>query len=331
MPSLDPITLATLIGGLIVLGISGHFLVDGALSLAKRLGVSGLAAGIFIVGFGTSAPELLVALDAARSGYPDLALGNIVGSNIANIWLVLALPALLLPQMTGGHGQRTALIGMLLVTAAWIALTPFISLTPAIGYGMLAGLAAYAIWTYVNARQGVAAELVDSETLTQKSPKTIWTSIIFVLVGIAGLPLGAHLMVEGGVSLAEAYNVPDEYIGLTLLAVGTSLPELGAGIAAALRKKPGVFVGNVIGSNIFNILGAGGIISIFGKGPISVTGSFTQYDHWAMAAAALTAAAFILTRARIGRLAALLMLAIYAVYITGLVNGWSFLDLVHEI
>ena len=139
------------------------------------------------------------------------------------------------------------------------------------------------------------------------------------------MPVGAHLIVDSGVNIARTFNISEEIIGLTLLAIGTSLPEIGAGIAAALRGRGEVLVGNVLGSNIFNILAAGGIISFFG--PINVARTFPQYDHWAMVAAALTAAVFIIPKARISRLAGIVMLLIYALYIYGLIDGWNILAL----
>ncbi|MEQ9314941.1 MAG: sodium:calcium antiporter, partial [Henriciella sp.] len=141
------------------------------------------------------------------------------------------------------------------------------------------------------------------------------------LVGIVGLPIGAHLIVEGGTGIARNYDVPEEVIGLTLLAIGTSLPELGAGLAAAFRKRGDVIIGNVLGSNIFNILGAGAIISMFG--PTDLAPTFSQYDHWAMAAATLTLGLFVLPRTKITRLAALAMILVYCIYLYGLVNGWN--------
>ena len=134
------------------------------------------------------------------------------------------------------------------------------------------------------------------------------------------------MIVDGGVGVARFYEIPEELIGLTLLAVGTSLPEIGAGIAAALRNKTDVLVGNVLGSNLFNILGAGGLIAFFG--PIKAAQSFGNYDHWVMAAAALVIGLFIFAKMRIGRLAGILLLLIYAVYIYGIDNGWN-LSLIH--
>ncbi|MEM7768715.1 MAG: calcium/sodium antiporter [Pseudomonadota bacterium] len=325
----DLIAFASLAGGLVLLAIAGDYLVGGAVSLGRHLGISPLVAGIFVVGFGTSAPEMIVAVDAAVTGYPELALGNIVGSNIANVWLVLGLPALIAPLVTGGFGQKRALTAMGIATAAWILVTATGPLHAGVGAAFILGLIVYAMITLYAVRSAVAAGVdvgMDDDLELFGWPKTL----IYLSVGLIGLPIGAHLIVDGGVHVARTFNVPEEVIGLTLLAVGTSLPEIGAGIAAVRKGHGSVVVGNVLGSNIFNIAGAGGIVGLmagFSETPVRVTATFTNYDHWAMAAAALTLAIFIVTRSAITRLAGVLLLLIYAVYIYGLVNGWNILGL----
>ena len=321
----DLVLIAALAGGLIIMAFAGDFLVNGSVAVARRLGVSPLIAGIFIVGFGTSAPEMIVSLDAALEGRTGLALGNIVGSNIANIFLVLSLPALLVPLQAGGHGQGRALTAMLIATAVWTGITTIMPLTVMTGFLFLLILIGYCGFTFLQARRAVATGADPGVTLEDEPHISLMRALAYIPLGIGGLVLGANLIIAGGVGVAEFYGVPQEWIGLTLLAIGTSLPEVGAAIAAALRKKGEVAIGNVLGSNIFNILGAGGIISLFG--PIQVAPTFRQYDHWAMALAAVLVGSFILTRARIGRLAGILMLLIYAVYIYGLINGFSILGL----
>ncbi len=311
-----------LFGGLVILAFAGDFLVSGAVAVSRKLGVSPLVAGILIVGFGTSAPEMVVTLGAALEGSPALALGNIVGSNIANVWLVLAIPALIVPIATGGFGQSRALLFVLLTTATWIVLTAIMPLVPIIGYAFLAGLIFYAVITVTQtlsaAKQGVDVGIIEEEP--SLSGFKLWACL---LVGIIGLPIGAYLIVEGGVGIARKFDLSEELIGLTLLAVGTSLPELGAGIAAALRKRADVVIGNVLGSNVFNLLGAGAIVSLFG--PVEIASGFPNYDHWALGAAALTLALFIIPKSRISRLAAIAMLLIYAIYLYGLISGWNLL------
>ena len=323
MPELTLI--AALIGGLVIMAFAGDFLVNGAVAVARRLGVSPLIAGIFIVGFGTSAPEMVVSLNAALEDRAGLALGNIVGSNIANIFLVLGIPALIMPFVAGGHGQGRALTAMLVATAVWILLTGMGPLTVLGGILFLAILIAYCVVTFYMARKAVATGEDPGVELEEAPKLSLPRSLAYIVLGIGGLVLGAHLIIAGGVGIAEFYHVPQEWIGLTLLAIGTSLPEIGAAVAAALRRHGEVAIGNVLGSNVFNILGAGGIISLFG--PIEIAATFTHYDHWVMTFAALLIGGFILTRARLGRLMGILMLLIYAVYVCGLVNGFDILGL----
>ncbi|MEZ6010512.1 MAG: calcium/sodium antiporter [Hyphomonas sp.] len=317
MPDLSLI--AALVGGLVIMALAGNALVSGAVGLARRIGVSPLVAGIFIVGFGTSAPEMIVSLDAAMSGRSGLALGNIVGSNIANVFLVLGLPALIAPVMAGGVGEKRAMVAMIVAAVAWIGITAVMPLTPMVGLCFLAILIAYSGLTFIAARRAVAAGKDPGVTEEEDPHLPLWLSLIYIPLGIGGLILGANLVIAGGVGIATFLNVPEEYIGLTLLAVGTSLPEIGAGLVAAVKRQGEVLIGNVLGSNVFNILGAGGIVALFGS--ISTAPTFQQYDHWALALATLIASILIVTKARIGRLTGLLLLLVYAAYVYGLITG----------
>ncbi len=323
MPELSLI--AALLGGLVVLAVAGDVLVTGAVAVARRLGLSPLIAGIFIVGFGTSLPEMIVAVDAAAGGHPELALGNIVGSNIANVWLVLALPALLSPIACGQFGQTGSLVAVIIATAAWIGLTAVMPLNPGIGVLFIAALVGYGLYTFF-IMQRASRNGINVGVESQAGNLSLPLMLLFIAIGLVGLPVGARLIVEGGVGVARAFDISEEVIGLTLLAVGTSLPELGAGIAAALRGKASVMVGNILGSNLFNILGSGGIVALFG--PLSLSPSFHNYDHWALGLTTLTLALFILTRSKVSRLAAIAMMLVYALYIYGLISGWDLTGLV---
>ena len=323
MLGLELIMLASLIGGILLLAVSGDFLVRGAVALSRALGIPALVVGIFVVGLATSAPEIWVSLRAGLDGYPQMALGNIVGSNIANIWFVLALPALIFPMRTGNKGQRSAIVWLLLITAGWIAVTAYQPLTPVIGGAMIGVLVIYAAWMLAAVRN--APHLEDAD-LPQGMGAPL--ALMLVILGGFGLPIGAHLAIEGGAALAEAAGFSQERIGLTILAVGTSLPELTAGIAAAVRRRSDILVGNIIGSNAFYILGAGAVVAFFNEQGEKVAATFMQYDHWAMGLAALTAALFILPRQKISRLAAIVLLLLYLVYLYGLIDGWKFLSFV---
>lgn len=321
----DPILLASLVGGLLLLALGGDLLVRGAVRAARALGASPLIAGIFIVGFGTSLPEIIVSVNAAFTGSPGLAIGNIVGSSIANVFLVLAIPALIFPVFAGGPGQGRALFATLLATALWIGMTAIMPLTPLMGICFLMVLIGYTGLSLFAARRDEVAGKPTGVREHEPEGPPLWRALIYVPVGIAALVYASTLIVSGADGLARAVGVPQEYIGLTLLAVGTSLPEIGASLAAAARKRGDVLVGNILGSNIINILGAGGIVAM--SGTVELARLFHAYDHWVMGFAAIVLAVLILTKAKIGRLLGLLLLLLYAMYIYGLVGGVSLLGL----
>jgi cation:H+ antiporter len=325
----DPILLAALLGGLVLLALGGDLLVRGAVRAARAMGATPLIAGIFIVGFGTSLPEIFVSVNAAFTGSPGLAIGTIVGSSIANVFLVLALPALLFPVMAGGPGQGRALFATLLATALWIGMTAIMPLNPLVGICFLCVLIGYTGLSLFAARRDEVAGKPTGIREHEPEGPPLWRALIYVPVGIAALVFASHLIVTGADGLARVAGIPEEYIGLTLLAVGTSLPEIGASLAAAARKRGDVVVGNILGSNIINILGAGGLVALSGK--VEIAPLFHTYDHWVMGFAALVLAVLILTKAKIGRLMALLLLLLYALYIYGLVNGVSLLGLYQAI
>ncbi|MFN3912266.1 calcium/sodium antiporter [Hyphomonas sp.] len=321
----DPILIASLFGGLILLALGGDLLVRGAVRAGGALGASPLIAGMFIVGLGTSLPEIFVSVNAAFSGSPGLAIGNIVGSSIANVFLVLAIPALVFPVMAGGPGQGRALLAMLLATAVWIGMTAILPLSPLMGLFFLFILIGYTgLSLFAASRDHAGGKPTGLRPHPAEGPP-LWRALIYVPAGAIALVYASGLIVDGAEGLARFADVPEEYIGLTLLAVGTSLPEIGASLAAAFRKQGDVLVGNILGSNIINILGAGGIVAM--SGPVEIARLFHTYDHWVMGFSALVLALLIVTRARIGRLLALLLLLLYAAYLYGLVNGVNLLGL----
>ncbi|MBI1358892.1 MAG: sodium:calcium antiporter [Alphaproteobacteria bacterium] len=311
-----------LVAGFAILLYSGDCLVRGALAAALKSRVSPLLVGIVIVGFGTSLPELLIAIRSVQDGSYGLAHGNIVGSNIANVWLVIALPAIIFPVVTKAPRMRATALVMLAATAAWIAITPLMGLNPAIGAAMLAALAVYVVLASVIARRDTDKNTPQEARLERMHS---WRMVVLILIGVVGLPLGAQILVESGISLARAYGLSEESVGLTLLAVGTSLPELGAGLAAAWRKESDVALGNILGSNIFNILGVGGAIAL--AGAQSLSPQFANYSDWAMAISAILVTLIILTHRKIGWFTGIVFLGLYAAYLYGLVRGWSFGDM----
>lgn len=310
------------LAGFLILLYSGDCLVRGALAAAYKTNVSPLLVGILIVGFGTSLPELLVTFQAASAGRLGLAHGNIIGSNISNILLVIALPAIIFPVAVTAKRMRATSLFMLACTAAWIGITWFLGLSPMIGFAFLGILAVYAVVAFSIARKDMTTDTPE-ELKIMATPA--WRMMVLILIGMVGLPLGAKILVEGGVTISKATGFSEEAVGLTLLAVGTSLPELGAGLAAAFRKQSDVAMGNILGSNIFNILGAGGVVALLG--PQEVSGQFIHYSNWVMGAAAVLITLNVLTRHRIGWATGVAFLSLYVLYIGGLIADWTFADL----
>lgn len=321
----DIIHFIALAGGLVLLALAGDALVNGAVSLARKMGVSALFAGVVIVGFGTSLPEMIVAVEAALTGKEGLALGNIVGSNIANMWLVLGLPALIFPVALNAYGLKRTLLITSLVTAVWIGVTTYMPLSPVIGITFLAALAGYVVFSLLVSRAAVRKGINTDDLVDLPDTMSTTKALVYVVIGMVGLPIGAELMIRGATGIAEFYGISDRVIGLTLLAVGTSLPEIAAGVACAYRRHGDVLIGNVMGSNLFNILAAGGVVSLFG--PFELSSGFHNYDHWFMAGSLAVIALGILLKLRIGRIGGLILLALYGVYIYGLVNAWNLPDL----
>lgn len=311
--------------GFLILLYSGDCLVRGALAAAGKLNVSSLFVGVVIVGFGTSLPEFIIAFRAAVEGRTGLAQGAIVGSNIANVWLVMALPAIIFPAVTNIPRLRVTSFIMLCATAAWVAVTYFMGLNQLIGMALLGALLIYLAFAIFVARDDAKAEAGDPAEEGKIKRTPTWRMLTLILIGFFGLPLGSEMLVDGGQTIARITDFSEVFVGITLLAVGSSLPELGAALAAAWRKESDVALGNIVGANIFNILGAGGAISLVGQQTLAP--QFHEYSHWAMGLSALLITAVIFLKRKIGWVTALVFLALYAVYIFGLVRGASFNDL----
>ncbi len=304
---------ALIAGGLLVLLLAGDLLVRGAAELALRLGISALMVGMTVVAFGTSAPELLVSVRAVLAGAGGLALGNVVGSNIANVLLVLGAPALISAIVVSREVTRdyALMCGASLLFLA-VALTGVIGVWQALV--LLAGFAVFmadSIWRGRRAR--MAAALPD----LPERPEGQWRAGVYVALGVVGLPLGAHLLVTGAVDLATRLGVSDLLIGLTIVAVGTSLPELATTLMAALRREAGVALGNIIGSNLFNLLFILGIAGLVGE--MAIPAQLLRYDIWVMLAASALIGLFLWRGWAISRLWGLGLLLAYAAYIWGLI------------
>ena len=302
--------------GLVLLVFAGDALVRGSVNLSLRLGIPPLIVGLTVVAFGTSAPELLVSVQAILDDAPGIALGNVVGSNIANILLVLGIPAIITTIHSSTLGVSRGFITMLAATALFIGLCFLGPITWWHAAILLAGLVLMITDNIHSARAHRNA--AQDEELEGADPSAPWWKIIgFLVIGIIGLPLGADFLVTGAADIARVYGISETVIGLTLVAVGTSLPELATSVIAAFKKQADVAMGNVIGSNIFNLLGIIGVAGFVG--PIPVPDSMLHSDLWVMAAASLLLIPFILMRFNITRTVGIIFCATYVAYTVSLV------------
>lgn len=295
-----------------ILLIAGDALVRGAVGLSLKLGIPALIVSLTIVAFGTSAPELLISIKAALDNAPGLAMGNIVGSNIANVLLVLGMPALLFGISTKDASCKQNYIYMILATIVFISMGLMGPFTYVNGILMLFMLAVILFQAYRHAKQSRAALLAATEDVPQADGKW-WKITIMLAIGVIGLPLGANLLVEGAVNIAQRAGIDEAIIGLTMVAIGTSLPELATTVMAAYRKEADVAIGNVIGSNIFNLLGVIGVTSLITTLPVSQ--AFVSFDFWVMLASSLVLLPFIWLKIDLGKLWGVLFLAVYTGYI----------------
>ena len=317
-------TYLTVTIGLVLLVAGGEGLVRGAVTLAQRLSVPPLVIGLTVVAFGTSSPELVVSLDAVISGAPDIAVGNVVGSNIANILLVLGLSAIIFPIACDVKAIRGQGIIMFAVTVGFIALCLNGQLSYWQGAIMILLLCSYLTWSYYSGKindDGTAGGIVDNLEGVSFRPHSILGSLGYLGAGIALLVVGAELLIQGGVDIAVAAGVSEATIGLTLIALGTSLPELATSIVAAIRRHGDVAIGNVIGSNLFNILGVMGVTSVVRTVPISE--QIVNYDLWVMLVAVILVTPFVYRGKPIGRLFGAFLTTTYLIYVLSLYHGMS--------
>ncbi len=310
--------------GIVLLFAGGELLVRGALAVAERVGISPLVSGLVIVGFGTSAPELVVTVDAALNARPDIALGNVVGSNISNLLLILGVCALITPIAVRPMALRRDAIAMVGGTALFVVLATSGALGPIEAVVLLAALLSYAIWTYGTERsiRERTVELYEGPPeVLPAGPQRFWLMAAALPVGLALLVGGSRVLVVGAVSIAEAAGLSEAVIGLTLVAAGTSLPELAVCIIACLRQQADVAVGNVLGSNIFNVLGILGVAALLQ--PLPIPARIAAVDQWVMLGTALLLWLVLFTGRRLSRWEGLLLLVAYGTYLVAsfLVGG----------
>ncbi len=306
---------AYLIIGLILLSGGADYLIRGAVAIAARLKISPLVVGLTIVALGTSLPELVVCVRAAMEGAPGIAVGNIVGSNIANILLIIGAGALMCPiSANRNHFLRDSLL-MLGATALFIAIAftgSFVALSGAVMVGLLF---AFLFFSYVQGKKHGTDDLsmIDMDDVAPADIVTPLRAAIWVLGGLVAVAVGAELLVGGAPTIARGLGVSEEVIGLTMVAIGTSLPELATVIAAAAKRHTDLIVGNVMGSNIFNILGVMGVTATVADVPVG--GQILAFDVWVMAAAAVVLVPLMLTGSVLNRKEGTACLALYTAYI----------------
>ena len=300
-----------LAAGLALLVLGGEGLVRGSVAVATRLGVSPLIIGLTLVGFGTSTPELVASIQAALIGAPGIALGNVVGSNIANVFLVLGASAVIFPVVAGGSTLRRDGTVMIIATLLMVGVVLHGVLDRWVGALFVSLLAAYTIGSFVADMRSDNG--VDTADELPSWPRGLPTALALAVAGIVGVVAGADFLVDSAVELASTLGLSEATIGVTIVAIGTSLPELVTSVMAAIKRHTDVALGNVLGSNLFNILGIAGVTAIVT--PIPVPPEIARVDVWIMAGAALLLMVFGATGRSIGRAEGAVFLAVFATYI----------------
>jgi cation:H+ antiporter len=308
-----------IVGGLVYLLLAGDLLVRGSVALARRTRIPPAVVGLTIVAFGTSAPELFVSLGAALRGHPAMSLGNVVGSNIANALVVLGIPALIAPTGPTRDPMRADTVWMLAVSGLFAALCAWGPLGTGQGLVLLALLVLMLVRSLRRTR--VASEVAHREEELERLlglPTSRGMITLFLALGAVGLPLGAYLVVDGAVQLAATLGVTDDVVGLSVVAFGTSLPELATTVAAAMRRHADVAIGNLLGSNLFNILGIMGLVAVVSPEPVAVPPAFLRFDLLVMLAAAGWLAVLALRGGAVSRTTGVLLVAAYLLYLVAL-------------
>ena len=316
-------------GGLVLLLAGGEWLVRGAVSLAGRMGVSPLIIGLSVVAAGTSAPELFVSLISALEDKPAIAIGNVVGSNIANLLLVLGAAALIWPVIVRRSIIRWDGLVLVVATIVFGLLTVGGTIDRIYGIVMTAGLIAYLHVSYrIDRKNTRVRNEIEGEVAELGRDRAPWLIAVLMIAGFVGVIAGSELLVDGAVGIAANAGLSETAIGVTLVAIGTSLPELAAAIAAARNRQTELALGNVIGSCIFNILAIIGIVSAIK--PLAVPDEILSFDLWTMGGVTLAFVALALAKPRLGRTIGVAMLLCYAAYIVAQFTGLSAMPTMHR-
>lgn len=295
------------IAGFILLMTGGEVVVQGAIVIAKRMRVPPLLIGFTIVAVGTSLPELAVSLEAVAGNRPDLAIGGVMGSNVANVMLVLGTASMLGAASDPGIGVRRDAKAMMFASMMLLGAVYLGDISRTFGGLMLICLVGYYAYSYLNTKEE-ESEIEDSWV-----PDNIMTAALVTAIGGVLIWKGADLLIEGATGIASSMGISEAIIGLSVVALGTSLPELAVTIVAGLRGQGGVAVGNVLGSNMMNILGILGVTALIGGG-ISVNPGFAERDIWVMLLTSGLVAAMLLDDREIGRRTGFSMVAGYILY-----------------
>lgn len=321
-------TLLLVAFGLLLLLAGGEVLVRGAVGLAEKAGVSPLVIGLVIVGFGTSTPELVTSVEAALAGSPEIAWGNVVGSNIANTLLVLGAAALLTPVIVGRGAvlRDTGVATLAALLFGGLALAAFGAVW--IGALMLVLLCAYLAYCYIEERdrapeaqhnapydRSEALEMSDSGL--HPAPNGWGKPVVLTLAGFGLLIVGGQMLVSGSIDLARLFGISETLIGLTIVAIGTSMPELVTSLVAARKGESEVAYGNVVGSNIYNLLGIGGVTMMFA--PSGIPQSLLPFDIGVMTVAMVGVFALVYLAGKVGRVSGLVLLGGYAAFMAAAV------------
>jgi cation:H+ antiporter len=313
----------SLVAGFVLLVLGGESLVRGAVATAMRLGLSPLFIGIVLVGFGTSSPELVTSLQAAFAGSPGIAVGNVVGSNIANILLILGIGALLLPIVCEPKAfyRDGTVVGVSALILAGVVMIGHLDRWT--GLAFVAALLGYIVFTYVKESRtpDEAAALREAEAglKLDAEPMRLPLALGLAIGGIGLTIYGAKLLVEGAIELAATYGISEAVIGLTVVAVGTSLPELVTAIIAAIKKHGDVAFGNILGSNIYNTFGILGITAAVH--PLDVPFEIIEFDIWVMLVATVLLLFFAVSGWVVSRREGAVLLGLYVLYLAILAWG----------
>jgi cation:H+ antiporter len=316
-------TILQTVMGLVILLLGGDFLVRGAVASAQRIHVPALVIGLTVVAFGTSAPEFVVSVEAVLGGSSDIAVGNVVGSNIANVLLVIGVPSLLYPTACNSPMLRRNTVFALVVSAIFIAVALDGTISVWNGGILMVLLLVFIAYSAATDRRvpGVTQEVASEVEHHTYKGMTAAQIFLFISGGLAGLLSGAKLLVDGAIAIATAAEIPEPIIGLTLVAVGTSVPELATALVAAARRHSDVIVGTALGSCIFNLAGVMGATALITD--VTVSSGFIRFDLWIMVGALALLTPFIFAHTAVRRWSGGIYLLAYGAYILALFLDYS--------